>query len=491
MVSSTAKSLSITKLVTVAPVAISGPTSACGYYANGITANYSISAVANATSYLWTIPSYATIVTGQNTTSITVRFDSGYVTSNIKVKAVNACSVSAEKLLSVAATPYAKPGAISGSVNACSLINTGISSTYTIRKVENAPAYLWVMPIGITLVDHPGGRGVNDTIINVIFHNQFVLGSTIQVSTSGCTNSLPSTLAISGSISATPGAISGSVNVCEAMRSSSNPAGTSLNYSIRKVTGATSYVWTAPTNATIISHPAGSGVNDTIVTVVYASNFISGNLTVKSANYCGNSVVSSLAIARSAAATPGKISTVVLGTCPNRVYKYSIASMPANATGLVWSIPSIGTIVTGQGTLTITVSYPSTAITGTVSVQSINNCSSSSLSSLTVSLAACSAIAPAPAVLIAKSTVSEVVGKTKMTFDIYPNPSTSYFNIKVSSADSKSSTVRVLDMMGRLIKLYSVNEKDKFTFGDDLRPGSYIVEVISGTSKTSKCMIKL
>ena len=490
-INTTTKSIVITKAVIAAPASISGPASACGYYANGVSATYSIAAVTNAVSYVWTMPAYARVLSGQGSTSITVRFDSGYVTSNIKVKSVSGCGSSADKLLSVTAVPYAKPGAITGSTNACSLINTGITTTYTIKKVANAPAYLWTMPTGITLVSHPAGLGLNDTIVNVRFDSTFVFGSSIQVSTTGCTNSLPNTLVISGSISATPGVITGSKSVCEAMQSSTRPNGTPLTYTIRKVTGATSYVWTPPASATIIDHPAGSGVNDTIVTVVYSSSFISGNLTVKSANYCGSSAVSSLAIAKSNTTAPGTISTRVVGTCPNRVYKYSLASMPANATAIIWNIPAAGTIVTGQGTLTITVSYPSTVISGTVSAQSSSNCSTSSLSLLTVSLTACPASVSTPPVLIVKSTVSEVADKTEMTVDVFPNPSTSYFNIKVSGTDSKSSTVRVLDMMGRLIKMYSINEKENFTFGNDLRAGSYIVEVINGTSKASKRMIKL
>jgi NADH:ubiquinone oxidoreductase subunit B-like Fe-S oxidoreductase len=492
-VNNTAKSFTITKSSIAAPTSISGPASACGYYGNGVSATYSISAVTNAVSYSWTVPAYATILTGQGTTSITVRFDSGYVTSSIKVKSVSGCGVSADKALSVTAVPYAKPGTITGSTNACGLINTGINTNYTIRKVANAPAYLWTVPTGVTLLSHPAGLGANDTIIRVRFDSTFVVGSSIQVSTTGCTNSLPSSLVIGGSISATPGTLSGLTTVCEAMQSTSNPNGTAVTYTIRKVTGATSYIWAAPTNATIASHPAGLGTNDTIVTVIYSSSFISGSVTVKSANYCGNSASSSLAIARSVVTAPGTITTtVVSNTCPNRVYKYSLRSMPSNATALIWNVPAGGTITAGQGTLTITVSYATTAIAGNVSVQSSNNCSASSLSLLALNLAACAGPVATP-VLITKSAVQEVEPsiKNEMVMNVYPNPSNANFNIKVSGGDLQKSLIRVLDMMGRVVKVYNVNENDKFTFGNELKAGNYILEVTKGTSKTTKRIIKL
>jgi hypothetical protein len=374
------------------------------------------------------------------------------------------------------------------------LINTGISTNYTIRKVANAPAYLWTIPSGVTLVSHPAGLGANDTIITVMFDSTFVIGSSIQVRTTGCTNSQPSSLVIGGSISTTPGAITGLTNVCEAMQSANNANGSPVTYTIRKVTGASSYIWTAPTNATITSHPAGLGINDTIVTVIYSSSFVTGNLTVKSANYCGNSAASSLSIARSAVTAPGTIATtVVSNTCPNRVYKYSLSRMPTNATALIWSVPAGGTITAGQGTLTITVSYTTSAVTGNVTVQSSNNCSASTMSVLAVSLAACPGSTTTTPVLITKAEAIEVAVpvQTEMTMNVYPNPSTSNFNIKVSGGDLQKTTIRVLDMMGRVVKVYSVNEYDKFTFGNELKAGNYIIEVIKGSNKTTKRIIKL
>ncbi|MFM7672022.1 MAG: S8 family serine peptidase [Bacteroidota bacterium] len=65
---------------------ISGNQTICGAQNN---VSYSIAAVAGATSYNWTVPTGATIVSGQGTTSIIVNYAAGASSSNISVNASN------------------------------------------------------------------------------------------------------------------------------------------------------------------------------------------------------------------------------------------------------------------------------------------------------------------------------------------------------------------------------------------------------------------
>jgi len=78
------------------PGAITGLTTVCSGQ-SGVT--YSIGSVTNATSYTWSVPSGATIVSGQGTTSITVNFGSS--SGNISVTASNSCSNSSASNLGV------------------------------------------------------------------------------------------------------------------------------------------------------------------------------------------------------------------------------------------------------------------------------------------------------------------------------------------------------------------------------------------------------
>jgi chitinase len=66
------------------------------------TQTYSISSVNNATNYQWTIPSSATIISGQGTNNITVKF--GTQSGNISVQPKNGCSVGSTSTLNITVT---------------------------------------------------------------------------------------------------------------------------------------------------------------------------------------------------------------------------------------------------------------------------------------------------------------------------------------------------------------------------------------------------
>ena len=79
--------------VAVAPLpaaggTITGPASVC---AGSQGVSYTVAAIANATTYSWTVPTGATIATGATTNSITVNFDATAVSGIIKVNGVNSC----------------------------------------------------------------------------------------------------------------------------------------------------------------------------------------------------------------------------------------------------------------------------------------------------------------------------------------------------------------------------------------------------------------
>ena len=117
------------------PGAITGAATACASSAGNV---YSIAAVANATSYTWTVPAGATITAGTGTTSITVTF--GTTSGNITVTAVNSCGTSGVSTLAVTLTSIpAAPAVPSGSAS------PAISSpnTYTIAAVAGATSYTW------------------------------------------------------------------------------------------------------------------------------------------------------------------------------------------------------------------------------------------------------------------------------------------------------------------------------------------------------------
>lgn len=88
-------SLVISKNSPATPSIISGQSAVCA----GSTQTYSITPVAGATSYIWTVPSGTYIQGGQGTTNLTVIW--GSAGGVLKVKASNACSNSANRTLTV------------------------------------------------------------------------------------------------------------------------------------------------------------------------------------------------------------------------------------------------------------------------------------------------------------------------------------------------------------------------------------------------------
>jgi PKD repeat protein len=75
------------------PGNIIGPTTELGPEGTG-TAVYDIAAVEDATTYTWITPDNATIVGGQNTTSLTLNFNEGFSTGDLIVTAENSCGSS-------------------------------------------------------------------------------------------------------------------------------------------------------------------------------------------------------------------------------------------------------------------------------------------------------------------------------------------------------------------------------------------------------------
>ena len=119
------------------------------------TRYYSISAISQATGYVWTVPTGATILSGQGTTNISVSFSSSYGADSIRVYATNSCGSGPSKAMFVKGRPVV-PDAITGTVNVCAG-QTGLS--YSISPVFGATSYTWTKPTGATITN---GQGITN-----------------------------------------------------------------------------------------------------------------------------------------------------------------------------------------------------------------------------------------------------------------------------------------------------------------------------------------
>ncbi|WP_366186375.1 ice-binding family protein [Flavobacterium ovatum] len=262
-----------TGTITVTPVpatpgAITGKATQCPSLTSQ---TYSISAVTNATTYNWVVPTGWTITAGSGTTSITVTTGTAGQNVNIAVSAQNSCGTSAAQTLAVtvsAATP-ATPGSITGTATQCPSLT---SQTYSVSAVANATTYNWVVPTGWTIT---AGSGTSSITVTTGTAGQ---NGNITVSAqNSCGASALQTLAVTVSaIPATPGSISGTIK--------QYPGITNQVYSISAVANATTYSWAVPTGWSITS-----GVGTTSISVTTGSAGQNGNITVSAGNSCGTS----------------------------------------------------------------------------------------------------------------------------------------------------------------------------------------------------------
>jgi hypothetical protein len=308
---------------------------------------YSVPTITNATSYVWTLPTGATGTS--STASITVNYGTSAVSGNITVKGNNACGdgIVSIKAINVNPLPIAA-GTITGLATVC---QGQTSVTYSVPTITNATSYVWTLPTGAT--------GTSSTAsITVNYGTSAVSGNITVKGNNACGDGTVSTKAITvNPLPIAAGTISGLATVCQGQ--------SSVIYSVPTITNATSYVWTLPTGATGTSSTSS-------ITVNYGTSAVSGNITVKGNNACGDGSVSTKAITVNplpvAAGTITGLATVCQGQ--NSVV-YTVATI-TNATSYSWTLP-VG--VTGtSSTASITVNYGTSAISGNITVKGSNAC---------------------------------------------------------------------------------------------------------------------
>ncbi len=221
----------------------------------GVSTTYSISAVAGATSYTWTLPNGWTGTSTTNSITTTPTTNSGTIT----VKASNLCGTS--NIVSLAVTVVSAP-IISGTINGPSQICSGMTYTYSILAVTGATSYQWIFPNGWT--------GASST--NSINGTPGASGNVRVKAINACGSSAYLVLAVTVNYPPTaPASISGPTQICE---------GSINTYSSTTVSGATSYTWNLPNFWT------GNSTTNSIMATAGSS---SGIITVTADNSCGSS----------------------------------------------------------------------------------------------------------------------------------------------------------------------------------------------------------
>ncbi|WP_347157532.1 gliding motility-associated C-terminal domain-containing protein [Pontibacter chitinilyticus] len=323
--------------------AIEGAADVCA----GATVTYQVDATANANAYTWEVPQGWTIVAGQNTTQLQVK--AGAAGGEISIIAKNDCgAVTLKKAVTVSASVPAKPGNISGETSACS----GTTLTYTIPPVSGATTYTWYVPAGWSIVSNQG------TSLTV------KAGSTAgQIRVEGVNGCGASGAKATLAVAALPGppAVPGSIRQSAGSFCHDTPG---IVFSIDPVPGASTYTWAVPQGWSIT---AGQGTTSITVT----TGTVAGEVTVYGSNSCGQGERKATSVAPQKLPVAPEINMGAADPCIGGNSVYSVTAQP-DVNSYTWQVPAGWTIVSGQGSTSITVT--TTAAAGSVKVSAISAC---------------------------------------------------------------------------------------------------------------------
>jgi gliding motility-associated-like protein len=300
---------------------------------------FSITPVTGAISYSWTASASATILSGQGTNSVTLA--TGALLTTLCVSAGNACGYG-PPACSVVVSP-ASPTVVVSPASSTICMGSAVSLT-----ASGAASYVWSPTTGLSFT-----LGPNTTASPTISTNYTVTGTTA----GGCTAAAVASVMVvpNPTVTVTPT----SAIICQGGSATLIASG-----------GAT-YSWS----------PA-SGLNTTSGATVVASPNANTTYSVTgiAANGCRSGTAVNVVVTSTSPPAPGPIVGPPLA-CVGLTGMYSISPV-SNASTYSWTVPPGSSILAGQGTTTVLVSFGSAS--GSICVSAGNGCGYSANSCLVI-----------------------------------------------------------------------------------------------------------
>ena len=262
------------------------------------TVSYSVPAITNATSYVWDYSGTGASITG-TTNSVTITFDANATSGDLTVYGNNSCGDGATSAIyTITVNPLPDPaGTITGISTICQNQSAG---TYNVPAIANATSYVWdYSGTGVTF------SGATNSITLTFDANSISGDLTVTGQNSCGLGNVSATYPITvNPLPDPPGTITGTSTVCQGTAT--------VAYTVPVIPDADTYNWVySGTGATI----TGGGTNS--ITITFAANATSGNLTVYGSNaLCGSGPVSAnYAITVNPATTISSQSTATQSQC--------------------------------------------------------------------------------------------------------------------------------------------------------------------------------
>ena len=331
---------------------ISGPSTVCSNSTGNV-----YTAQTGMSNYVWTVSAGGTVTAGGTLSSnfVTVTWTTaGARTVSVNYANAFGCAAATPTVYNVTVSALPVPTLSGETINICP--GSGWTPYTTQYGMSN---YVWTVSSGGLIAT---GQGTAQAQVYwSTAGSQWVAVS--YTNASGCTSPTPTQLNVTVSSMPSPaGTITGTATVCAGAQG--------VAYSVAAITNAASYDWFLPAGATLAT---GAGTNN--ITVNYGVNAVSGGISVRGNNACGNGIISpafqvTINPVPSAAGVISGKAKVCIGTTG---VLYSVGAI-ANATSYVWTIPSGAVITSGANTRTITVTFTNTARSGNFAVYGKNAC---------------------------------------------------------------------------------------------------------------------
>ncbi|MCX6249756.1 MAG: hypothetical protein NTX61_03295 [Bacteroidetes bacterium] len=286
------------------------------------------------TNYDWKLSTGGTITAGGTTTDSTVTITwntagSQWITVNYTNP--NGCSATSPFSFIVTVNPLPVP-TLTGPASVC--VGTA-SNVYTTQT--GMTNYQWNVSAGGTIT--AGGTPIKNTVTVTWTTVGSQAVSVNYTNANGCTANLPTVKTVTVNALPVP-VITGSSSLC------SGVSGTYITQ-----TGMTSYTWTVAAGGIIMAGGTSASPYISVKWTATGSKWVSVNYTNTSG--CRASLSSQFAITVNALPVPTITGSASACQGPNAV----IYSTQAGMTNYIWTISSGGTITSGQGTASITVTW--------------------------------------------------------------------------------------------------------------------------------------
>ncbi len=244
----------------------------------------------------------------------------------------NGCTATPIGPVTITVIDVVNLGAISGSNNVCA----NQSTNYSVPAVSGVTTYNWTAPPGATIT---AGQGTPNITVD---WNGAASGDLCVEAVNDCGTGTPSCRAITVTpLPAAPDPVTGEATVC---------VGAAYTYTIDAVPNATSYNWTVPSNATLLS---GQG---SVTASIRWNSAGSGDVCVRAQNSCGNSTYNCLSVSAVAIPTVPVFLAGNFNPCETATLDYGVTPQAA-FNDYQWTYSNGGNISAGQGTPNITMEW--------------------------------------------------------------------------------------------------------------------------------------